>query len=85
MTPFCKTHGLYFEDGNEPEDFEFDFINETIDRFKETGEKMVVDLNVDNKEDFYSPRFTEYKDMKITRDDKDKLVIRFKRWGNDDI
>ena len=86
LTPFCKMDGLYFEDKPEPEEFQYEFVRDTLERFKETGEKTVVELNIKSKEEFYNPRFTEIDKITITKNDHDKLIIRIgDKMNSDDI
>lgn len=52
LTPFCETHGLFFDPKNEPESFKFNFDNAIMNHFIDDT-KICVGPKMESVEQYY--------------------------------
>ena len=52
-TPFCKTHGLYFNDAHEPEEFKYNFDKDIETNLLMDDECLNITSPLDNSKEYY--------------------------------
>lgn len=52
-TPFCKTHGLYFGEVHEPEDFKYNFDKEIETNLSIDDDCLNITCPTDNSKEYY--------------------------------
>lgn len=53
LTPMCKTHGLYFSEVEEPEDFIYEFDKKRYEIFDETDADGFIDISRLGMDEYY--------------------------------
>ena len=53
LTPACKTHGLYFDDKNEPEEFMYEFDKDIYESIIKQAGKIFVGGSFDSVKDYF--------------------------------
>lgn len=53
LTPACKTHGLYFNDSNEPENFKYLYDKDVYDSIVKQVSDIYVGGSFDSVEDYF--------------------------------
>lgn len=78
LSPFGKIKGFYFNDSKEPDDYEFEFVNDLTRILKNKGVDYIA-IKCDNKDDYYNilDKLTEYNKDCITVSgiSKDKMTL----------
>lgn len=96
LTPFCKTHGLHFEDVLEPEEFKYEFEQEIREMEKEQNpDNVFIELDYDksNIRDLFDKmnhltKFVQSNTAIIKKEheeDNDMLYINISLDGEDEI
>ena len=67
LSPFGKIEGLYFNDSNEPNDYEYNF-KQDLDKLLENENVEYIKIKTENKDDYYKllDMLTEFNKNAIT-------------------
>lgn len=79
LTPFCKTHGLYFSSENEPEEFKYKFDKEIYDYIDKESDSYKINCptgSIQEYYDYYLNLENNMDNMKVEKKRKKKKLYK---------
>lgn len=76
IVPLAKTNGLYFDENPEPQNQEFELVNEILDQEEKDG-KIVIHVGGKDAVKYYKAKYKMLKEMQgltSTREYNDQLL-----------